>query len=54
MRGAGPFVGNFVCAHLGERFSLPGDNYDFQRIFLVPCAVAVVAITISGASRATR
>src|SRR6185312_9440837 len=40
--GSGPFVGNFVCRLLGERYKR-GDTFDFQSIFLVPSGVAVFA-----------
>jgi nucleoside transporter len=40
--GAGPFVGNFVWGWLGEVYKV-GEGVDFQRLFLVPAGVAVVA-----------
>jgi len=44
--GAGPFVGNFVCAQLGEMFKDASGGPDFQRIFLVPCGVALGAAVL--------
>jgi nucleoside transporter len=41
--GAGPFVGNFVCAQLGEAYSLGDGKFDFQGIFQVPFLVALGA-----------
>jgi MFS family permease len=47
--GAGPFVGNFVWAHLGDRFEIPppgSERYDFERLFLVPAGVALGAAIV--------
>src|SRR4051794_9591153 len=48
--GAGPFVGNFVSAELGEQFrvvdALGVMQPDFQRIFLVPAGVALFAAVL--------
>ena len=44
--GAGPFVGNFFWAQLGTRYEVTGDNWDFQRLFAVPAAVAIGAALI--------
>jgi nucleoside transporter len=44
--GLGPFVGNFVWAQLGVLFLTPQGTVDFQRVFLVPAAVAVFAAVI--------
>jgi nucleoside transporter len=44
--GLGPFVANFVWPQLGNLFKLsegPPPVYDFQKLFLVPSAIALVA-----------
>lgn len=41
--GLGPFLGNFLWAHLGQTFSAAKDQVDFQKLFLVPAGIAVAA-----------
>ncbi len=41
--GVGPFIGNFVAAHLGEAYKAGENAWDFKGIFIVPCIAAVVA-----------
>jgi len=40
--GAGPFLSNFLSAYLGEIYTV-NDKPDFQRIFMVPCGIALGA-----------
>jgi nucleoside transporter len=44
--GLGPFVGNFVWAWLGEELKTPAGKINYQELFLVPAAVALVAAVI--------
>ena len=50
--GAGPFVSNFVSAALADQYATARDKngapikFDFQQIFLYPCAVALVAAVL--------
>jgi nucleoside transporter len=43
--GLGPFVGNFVWIPLGDAFTTPS-GIDYQRLFLVPSAVAIGAALV--------
>jgi len=43
--GVGPFVGNFISARLGVAYGV-GDQFDFQKIFVVPFITAVVAAVL--------
>jgi MFS family permease len=44
--GVGPFVGNFLCARLGTRYTDEAGNINFQSIFLYPCAAALFAAAL--------
>ena len=44
--GLGPIASNFVSGRLGEFFAPEGSPPDFQSIFLVPLATALVAATL--------
>jgi hypothetical protein len=39
-------VTNFVAPRLGTLFEIEKNVYDFQKLFLVPCAVAIFAAII--------
>jgi MFS family permease len=41
--GIGPFVSNFVSGRLGQLFALGDNNVDFEKLFIVPAAVALFA-----------
>jgi nucleoside transporter len=41
--GLGPFVGNFVGEHLGDRYPTADGAIDFRSLYLVPAAGAVIA-----------
>ena len=41
--GAGPFLGNFLGTRLGVWYKVSEKAVDFQRIFLVPAGIALVA-----------
>lgn len=49
--GAGPFVANFICTRLGDRYELGANadgvkTYDFRKIFEVPLAAALLAAAL--------
>ena len=41
--GLGPIVTNLISPTLGKKFEVAPDVFDFQKLFLVPCVVAVGA-----------
>jgi nucleoside transporter len=44
--GAGPFVGNFLGTQLGIYFQDANKKVDFQKVFLVPAGIALVAAVL--------
>jgi MFS family permease len=44
--GVGPLAGNFLCGWLGETFVKQDKSVDFNRLFLVPLGLAVIAALV--------